>query len=174
MAKYGTTLAGQKLWTSVEIERLRRGYPDYRRACSALPDRTLNAIKSKAFRLRITRPLRVWSDEDLERLKGPYRQGMPMQEMRALFTDKTARQIWRRASHSGWRRPRKPPKTTGLTADDTVRARAFAHRLTLRDLADLSRTRGYFLRKPSRTNWKNIDKAVNVLEGSMSIVWNAR
>jgi len=74
----------------------------------------------------------------------------------------------------GWRRPRKPPKATGLMADDTVRARAFTHRLTLRDLADLSRTRGYFLRKPFRTNWKNIGKAVETLEGSMSIVWSTQ
>jgi hypothetical protein len=99
---------------------------------------------------------------------------MPMQEMKALFPGKTAKQIWRRAAYSGWRRPRKPPKATGLMADDLVRARAFVHRLTLRDLAALSRTRGYFLRKPSQTNWKNIGKAVKVLEGRMSIVWSAR
>jgi hypothetical protein len=118
--------------------------------------------------------LRVWSDEYLKRLKGPYREGMAIREIRALLPGKTARQIWGRAAHSGWRRPRKPPKATGLTADDTVRARAFAYRLTLRDLADLSGTRGYFLRKPSRTNWKNIGKAVELLEGSMSIVWSTR
>jgi hypothetical protein len=50
MAKCGTTLAGQKLWTGAEIERLRLCYPDYRRACAALPGRTFNAIKSKALR----------------------------------------------------------------------------------------------------------------------------
>jgi hypothetical protein len=174
MARTGRTLAGQTLWTCAEVKLLCRFYPDYKRACAALPGRSFNAIKSKAFRLGITRPLRVWSDDDLERLKGPYRQGMPIREIMALLLGKTAKQIWRRAAHSGWRRPRKPPKATGLMADDTVRARAFAHRLTLRDLADLSRTRGYFLRKPSRTNWRNIGKAVKVLEGRMSIVWSAR
>jgi hypothetical protein len=174
MARTGRTLAGQTLWTCAEVKLLCRFYPDYKRACAALPGRSFNAIKSKAFRLGITRPLRVWSDDDLERLKGPYRQGMPIREIMALLLGETAKQIWRRAAHSGWRRPRKPPKATGLMADDTVRERAFAHRLTLRDLADLSRTRGYFLRKPSRTNWRNIGKAVKVLEGRMSIVWSAR
>jgi len=172
MAKTGMTLAGQRLWTASEIKHLRRCYPDYRRACAALPGRTLNAIKSKALRLRITRPLRIWPDDNLKRLKEPYRQGVPMCELMALFPGKTAKQIWGRAAYSGWRRPRKPPKPTGLIADDTVKAKAFACKLTQRDLDDLAGTRGYFLRRPSRTNWKNINKAVELLEGSMSFVWS--
>lgn len=174
MARTGMTLAGQKLWTDTEIDLLRRFYPTYQHAWAALPGRSRRAVQSKAFRLRITRSLRVWSDDDLKRLKGPYRGGMTMREIQSLLPCKTARQIRGRAAHSGWGRPRKPPEATGLTADDSVRARAFAYGLTLRDLADLSGTRSYFLRKPSRTNWKNIGKAVELLEGSMSIVWNGR
>jgi hypothetical protein len=173
MAISGTTLAGQRLWIDAEIRLLRRFYPDYERACAALPGRSLSAVKSKAFRMGITRPLRIWSDEDLKHLKGPYRQGMPVHEIRAFLPSKTAKQIWRRAAHSGWHRPRKPPKVTGLKPDDDVKARAFAYQLTVRDLAYFSDTGGYFLRRPSRTNWKKISKAVAVLEGSLSIVWNS-
>jgi hypothetical protein len=174
MAKTGMTLAGQRIWTASETKLLRRCYPDYRRACAALPGRTLNAIRSKARRLGITQPLRIWSDENLNRLKGPYRQGVPMCELTALFPGKTAKQIWGRAAYSGWRRPRKPPKPTGLIADDTVKAKAFAYKLTQRDLDALAGTRGYFLRRPSRTNWKNISRAVEVLDGQLSIEWPAQ
>jgi len=118
--------------------------------------------------------LRIWTDEDVKRLKKPYRDGMAIQDIKALFPGKTAKQIWRRGAYSGWPRPRKPPKITGLMADDAVKARAFAHRLSQRDLDDLSGTRGYFLRKPRRTNWKNISRAVNILGGQMSVVWSVQ
>jgi len=172
MAKSGRTLAGQKLWTEDEIRRLRRTYPDYRKACAALPDRSLNAIKSKAFRLKITRSRRTWSDSDVRRLKAPYRQGRPMHEILALFPGKTKKQVWTRAHHSGWRRPRTPPKTYDLKPYDDVRARAFTSRLSMRDLASFSVTGGYFLRQPSRNNWRRIGKAVEMLEGQLSVVWS--
>src|SRR6266478_1208652 len=100
MAKSGRTLAGQKLWTKADIEHLRRAYPDYRKARALLPSRSLSAIKSKAFRLRITRAQRIWSDNDVKRLKVPYRSGRPMR--------------------SGWRRPQTPPKTYELKPYDDV------------------------------------------------------
>jgi hypothetical protein len=172
MAKFGTTLAGQKLWTPAEINLLRRLYPDYRRACAALPHRTRLAIMGKAARAGITRPLRIWSDDDLKRLKALYCRGVPMREISALFPDKTAKQIWHRAARSGWRRPPKPPKLRNIDVYDAVRSRAFALRLTMRDLAALSGTGSYFLQMPSRTNWKKISKAVSLLEGHLSIHWN--
>jgi len=45
MMKSGTTLAGQKLWSEAEVKLLRRYYPDYQRACAALPGRSLRAIQ---------------------------------------------------------------------------------------------------------------------------------
>ena len=172
MAKSGRTLAGQKLWTEAEIRRLRRTYPDYRKARALLPGRSLNAIKSKAFRLRITQSRRIWSDSDIKRLRAPYRQGRPMYEILALLPGKTTKQIWARAHHSGWRRPRTRPKTYDLKPYDDVRARAFTSRLSMRDLASLSATGRYFLRQPSRNNWKKISKAVEMLEGQLSVVWS--
>ncbi len=134
MARTGKTLAGQRLWIETEIKFMYRFYPDCERLRKLLPGRSLSAIRSKALRMGITRPLRIWSDEDLKRLKGPYRQGLPIDDIRVLLPDKTARQIWHRAAHSGWRRPRKPPKATGLWADDAVASRNFALKYTLRDL----------------------------------------
>lgn len=174
MAKSGRTLAGQKLWTDAEIQHLRRFYPDYRKACAALPGRSPSAVKSKAFRLRITRSRRVWSDHELKRLKAPYRQGRPMREILDLLPGKTKRQIWSRACHSGWRRPRTPPKTYDLKPYDEVRARAFTSKFSMRDLAWLSATGSYFLRPPSQNDWRKISKAVALLEGQLSVVWNTR
>jgi hypothetical protein len=172
MAKSGRTLAGQKLWTIAEIKHLRRAYPDYRKARALLPSRSLSAIKSKAFRLRITRAQRIWSDNDVKRLKVPYRSGRPMREILALLPGKTKKQIWTRACHSGWRRPQTPPKTYELKPYDDVRARAFASNLSMRELAFLSVTGSYFLQQPSRNNWKKIGKAVEMLEGQLSVIWS--
>ena len=172
LAKSGRTLAGQKLWTKAEIEHLRRTYPDYRKACALLPSRSLSAIKSKAFRLRITRTRRIWSDNDVERLKAPYRRGRPMHEILALLPGKTKNQIWTRARHSGWRRPQRPPKIYELKPYDDVRARAFTSKLSMRELACLSVTGSYFLQQPSRNNWRKISKAVEMLEGQLSVVWS--
>jgi hypothetical protein len=172
MARTGKTLAGQRLWIEAEIKFMYRFYPDYERLRKLLPGRSLSAIKSKALRMGITRPLRIWSDENLKRLKGPYRQGLSIDDIRALLPGKTARQIWHRAAYSGWRRPRKPPKPTGLQPDDAVRNRSFERKYTLRDLDEYVAAGGYFLRRPSRTNWKKISKAVETLEGHMSIIWS--
>lgn len=171
MAKSGRTLAGQKLWTETEIKRLRRFYPDYHKASSALPCRSLNAIKSKAFRLRITRSRRVWSEGELKRMKVPYRQGRPMHEILTLLPGKTKKQIWKRACNSGWHRPRTSPKTYNFKPYDEIRARAFTSKLTMQDLACLSATGSYFLRAPSQTDWKKISKAVALLDGQLSVIW---
>ena len=172
MAKSGRTLAGQKLWTKAEIEHLRRTYPDYRKARALLPNRSLSAIRSKAFRLRITRTRRIWSDNDVKRLKAPYRRGRPMHEILASLPGKTKEQIWTRAYHSGWRRPQTPTKTYELKPYDDVRTRAFASKLSMRELACLSVTGNYFLQQRSRNNWRKISKAVEMLEGQLSVAWS--
>lgn len=171
MAKSGRTLAGQKLWTEAEVKRLLRFYPDYRKVHSALPDRSLSGIKSKAFRLQITRSRRVWSDNDLNRMRAPYRQGRPVHEILTLLPGKTKKQVWARASYSGWRRPRTPPKSYNLKPYDDVRDQAFTSKLTMRDLAGLPATGSYFLRAPSQIDWRKISKAVALLEGQLSVIW---
>jgi|GEM_PF-1717514 len=171
MARTGFTLAGQRLWSDAEVNLLRRLYPDYRKACIALRGRSRSAVQSKALRLGITRPLQIWSDEELRRLKVSYRHGSSMHEIRMLLPGKTAKQIYHRTAYSGWRRPRKPPKITGLKPYDDVRARAFACRMSMRDLASSSSTGSYFLQRPNRNDWKKIRKAVALLDGNMMVVW---
>lgn len=171
MARFGTTLAGQVLWTRAESKLLRRCYPDYQRACAALPRRSRCAIGGKAVRLGITQPRRIWSDSDLKCLKTLYRTGTPVAEIMRVFPGKTAKQIWHRAAYSGWYRPPKPPKTRNLAPYDSVRTRAFELKCSMRDLAYLSRTGSYFLGRPARINWKKISKAVALLDGQLTVVW---
>src|SRR5665213_3473235 len=128
--------------------------------------------RRKASRLQITRSRRIWSDNDVKRLKAPYRQGRPVHEILALFPGKTKKQIWTRGRRSGWRRPRTPPKAYELKYYDDVRAQAFASKLSMRELACLSATGGYFLQPPSRNNWRKISKAVEMLDGKLSVVWS--
>ena len=171
MAKYGTTLAGQPLWTEAESRSLQNSYPDYGRAYAALRRRTQCAVKSKAFRLGITRSRRIWTAEELKRLKAAYRSGIAIQEIQVLLPGKTVDQIRSKAIRSGWKRPRQQPKGTGIKAFDDVRTRAFTYKLSMRDLADLSATGSYFLTKKSQINWKKISKAVAMLDGNLSIAW---
>lgn len=106
-------------------------------------------------------------------MKAPYRQGRPMHEILALLPRKTKKQIWARANHNGWRRPRTSPKAYNLKPYDSIRARAFASKLSMHDLACLSATGSYFLRRPAKNDWKKISKAVALLEGQLSVAWNA-
>lgn len=95
-----------------------------------------------------------------------------MYEILALLPGKTKKQIWTRARHNGWRRPQTPPKAYELKPYDDVRARAFTSKLSMRELASLSVTGSYFLQQPSRNNWRKISKAVEMLEGQLSVVWS--
>jgi len=95
-----------------------------------------------------------------------------MHEILALLPGKTRSKFGQEARHSGWRRPLTPPKTYELKPYDDVRARAFTSKLSMRELACLSVTGSYFLQQPSRNNWRKISKAVEMLEGQLSVVWS--
>lgn len=167
----GQTLAGQRLWSEREVKILRRCYPDYREADVLLSDRSPAAVRSKASTLRITRSRKVWTEGELKRMRRPYLRGIPLPEIKEILPGKTSKQIWRRASYNGWYRPRRPPKAFGIQPYDSVRARAFELRLSMRDLAFLTSTGSYFLRQPARIDWVKIGKAVALLDGALLIAW---
>lgn len=172
MIRTGQTLAGQALWSKAEAKTLCNLYPNYTSVRKVLTKRTYPAIQKKAWRLGITKPLRIWTDVELHQLRALYRSAMPVQEIARLF-DKTKKQVWNRARHSSLRRPLKPPKVAHLKPFDGVRSQAFATGLTTRDLAFLSKTDNYFLGRPSRSDWRKISKAVTMLGGDMCIMWKA-
>jgi len=120
----GCTIAGQPVWAAAEIEALRALYPDRDAACSALPRRTSAAIAKKAQQLGLVPPCRIWSQEDAIGLRKPYVAGVPIATLVEMFLGKSREQIWKKAHHMGYRRPRRAPKPTGMPPLDG-RSRCF-------------------------------------------------
>lgn len=129
----GCTIAGDPVWTETEIANLRRCYPDHEAAQAALPRRTLKAIATKARRLGLVPPRCVWTEEEAFRLRKPYMAGVPIADLIEMFPGRSRSQIWKKAQSMGYRRPRRPPKLTGMPLIDSVRHRAFECRLSMTD-----------------------------------------
>lgn len=127
----GCTIAGQPVWMSAEIDVLYELYPDFRSAGLALPRRTRGAIAQKAQQLGLVPPRRLWREEDAIRLRKPYVTGMPIASLIELFPGRSREQIWKKAHHMGYRRPRRAPKPTGMPLVDSIRKRAFEHYLSM-------------------------------------------
>lgn len=127
--KTGRTIAGDPVWTADEIADLCRTFSDRKAACLALPRRTPTAVAHKARQLGLIPPRKIWSGDEAVRLRKPYVAGVPMAELLEMFPGKTRSQIWKKAFHMGYRRPRRAPKPTGMPLVDSVRKRAFECRL---------------------------------------------
>ncbi|MGV6876542.1 hypothetical protein ACUSIJ_28230 [Pseudochelatococcus sp. B33] len=172
MAKTGCTIAGDRLWSDVEIEILRQFYPDLAALTRALPGRSIGAITMKAQQIGLVRSRRIWSADEAARLRKPYVAGVPIDDLVSMCPGKTKRQIWNKACHLGIRRPRKRPRRTGLPLVDTVRDRAFDLGLTMTDLDTYVSTRRYFV-CPRSSNWHLLQKAIRELEGQVVVRWPA-
>lgn len=170
MMRTGLTYRGQKIWTAGEIVTLEALYPDYAALTRALPDRTRKAIENKVRRCGLARPLRIWSEAEFGIMKPRYVRGQPMAAILALLDGKTARQVWSKASGSHIRRPRRPPRPTGLAPVDAIRRRAFDLNFSMADLDAIAHRRGYF-RRPRRTDWDALQKVLPYLGGRATVFW---
>lgn len=168
--KTGYTIAGARAWTEDERQTLRLFWPDIARLCSELPLRTDAAIKRKAGREGLTRPRRIWQEDETRRLPPPYRKGVPVEEIGEALGGKTKRQVWGKATSLGVKRPRRPPKPTGMEIVDLIRERAFKLGYTMADLDEWTNRKHYFT-KPQGHDWKAIDRAFTLLGGRIVPVW---
>lgn len=171
MARTGLTYAGQVLWTSDEVEILRRLYPDYRALVLLLPGRTLRAISKKAVRLGLARSRLIWSEAEFATMKPLYVRGTPVREILPRLNNKTAKQVWAKASGKAIRRPRKAPCPTGFLVLDAVRRRAFDLNISMRDLDALAGRCGYF-RRPRHLDWSAVQRVLPHLGGSTTVAWH--
>lgn len=169
----GCTIAGTPVWTQAEVDILRRCYPDRNAACTALPSRTRIAVAQKAQRLGLVPPLRKWSDDQAIKLGKPYRAGVPITALVEMFPDKSPEQIWSKAHHMGYRRPRRAPKPTGMLLVDDIRMRAFEHRLSMTDLDAFVGKKRYFV-SPRHVDWRALQKAMEILGGRPIVLWADR
>lgn len=171
IAKTGETIAGTPVWTPREIDLLRATFPGRERACSALHRRSWCAIRGKARRLGLVKPLRIWMHEDARLLRSLYPSGMSIDDLVGRFTGKTKRQIWHKATHLRVRRPRRPPRLTGHPLLDRVRQRAFARGFSMTDLdAWTGGTRCF--RDARSVNWPALERAIDLLGGKIVVHWN--
>lgn len=171
MRRTGLTYAGQRLWTTLEMETLRRLHPDYGALVRALPGRTRKAIESKAQRLGLPKARRVWSEAEFHLMKPLYVQGAPMRSILERLPGKTARQVWAKAFRCGIRRPRNPPRTTGLALVDAVRRRAFELYMSMAELDEAAGGRACF-RHPRRVDWSAVQRVLSQLGGRIAVSWH--
>jgi len=161
----GHTIAGDPVWTELELNLIRQLYPDRQAMAAALSRRTEAAIAHMARKIGLVPPLRVWSDTDAARLRRPYVAGIPVGELTGLFPGKTKRQIWGKASAMRYHRPRRPPKPTGMPLVDSIRARAFELYITMTDLDAFVSRKRYFI-GPRHMDWTALQRAMTLLGGT--------
>lgn len=166
----GRTVAGDLVWTTVELQTLRLLYPDREALATALPGRTNGAIAHKARMIGLVPPLRIWTNADATQLRNPYVAGVPVATLTEMFPGKTRKQIWRKAFAMGYRRPRRPPKPTGMPLVDSIRARAFELRITMSDLDAFVARKRYFV-GPRHMDWIALQRAMTLLGGRPVVHW---
>jgi hypothetical protein len=171
MRRTGLTYAGQRIWTTPEMETLRRLHPDYGALVGVLPGRTRKAIENKAQRLGLPKPRRVWSEAEFQLMKPLYVRGAPMRSILEHLPGKTAKQVWHKASSQGVRRPRHPPRITGLPQVDVVRQRAFGLCMSMAELEEAAGAPVYF-RRPKRVNWSAMQRVLPELGGRIVVSWH--
>ena len=167
----GCTIAGDPVWTADEIANLCQTFPDRKAACLALPRRTPGAVAHKARQLGLIPPRRIWIGDEAARLRKPYVSGVPMTELLDMFPGKTRSQIWKKACHMGYRRPRRAPKLTGMPLVDVIRRRAFECRLSMTDLDVFVGRKRYFV-SPRHLDWRALQRAMTILGGRPVISWS--
>lgn len=99
----------------------------------------------------------------------PYKAGVPIGDIVVKVGDRTKVQIYGKASHLKIRRPRKPPKQTGMRIVDLIRRRAFDQGYTMTEL-DSWVGRRYFVAPTKLDPWA-ISRALSILGGSIIAVW---
>ena len=176
MARTGYTMSGQKLWTSDEVEKLRRLYPKYtyKQLERFLVGRSYWAIRGKCQGLGIVPNRHIWTAAEISKLRHLFRTGT-VADIKAEWPKRTYAHISRVANYHGIRRGRRPLKATGLPLIDQIRDRAYELGYSMPDLDEIAGTKTYFQvaqwnRGP--VNQKAIARAVKALDGNLIAVWN--
>jgi hypothetical protein len=162
----GYTIAGKRAWTDEEKALVKAHYPNMPLLLERLVGRSERAIRHVAQGLGLCPKRRVWRHDQEQRLPPPYKDGEPISDIQAALEDKSKRQIYGKARQLKARRPRRPPKPTGMTIVDMIRRRAFDRGYTMADLDEWTKGGNYFQR-PRRYDWKAIDRALKLLGGQI-------
>lgn len=173
MKRSGEAPNGKPLWTAEELEICRRLYPDRIALAQRLQRRSSEAIRHKCEELGLASVRIAWTAADVTRLLKLYRSAT-WDELLAAFHGRTETAIRLAATKRGMRRARKPYKLTGYPLLDQVRQRCFEQGLTMRDLDQFARSRGYFGGSAWRRDWYSerlVGRAVRALGGRITAEW---
>jgi len=170
----GITPNGYPLWNTFEHGAMLMYHPNYALVVAVLKRRTLPASRSKAWRMRLTKPrARLWSDNEILRLRRVYLMGT-REEILAAFPGRSYAAIARAANARGIFRKPRPIPPTGNVLLDQILSRARTKHFTRADLDAHCQSDGYFSnRKWSRGAFSHIyhARAVRELGGTFAIKW---
>lgn len=169
----GRTARGHPLWTTEEDTAVRQLYPDYRALLRALKRRSYFASRHRARFLGMATRRHVWTANEVARVRKLYLT-VSTSELMAAFPDMRWHQVSGKARHIGLRGRRRKLQKTGFELLDGVRARATARGWPMVDLDVIALTGKYFQKAgwhSGRVNYGAVCKAIEVLEGRISVSW---
>jgi hypothetical protein len=173
MARSGTNLAGNKIWTSEEDRLCRSTYPDFAAIAEALPHRTMDAIRwrCKGLGLRIGK-VKPFTGREQSEFRRDY-QTMEWAMLVAKYSHRSIPAIRTKARDLGIHRPRKALQNTGDELLDAARSECARLKLTMRALDEFSGSKTYFRNcQRQKPNYKHIIRAIRELGGSIKIEWS--
>ncbi|WP_150129938.1 SANT/Myb-like DNA-binding domain-containing protein [Sinorhizobium sp. RAC02] len=173
MRREGVNMSGDKLWSAVEDELIKRLYPNYVAILTELPHRTYSACRTRARTLGVVKERPPYTAKELSIVRRLYPAG-DREKLLALLPGRTWDQVGDLAKRHGIRRAPKLFKPTGVVVLDQIRARCRELNYTMPDLDKMIRSKGYF----KKANWckghihhRDIGRAVSALFGDVKAEW---
>lgn len=127
-------------WRPEEDDFLVRHYPDYRAIHMHFPDKTLNALWSRAKYLGIQRRKRMWTAAEVRRLIKQSRE-MSLRELFDAHPDRSQNQIRHHLRMAGALK-RDAPALSGIELVDDMRRRCRDSSVSVRALGRFIRVKG--------------------------------
>ncbi len=169
----GRTPKGDPLWTEKEDRIIRDLFPNYAALKKQLRRRTIEAIRSRAHKLKLSRPQRPWTAHEVTKLRRRWRDASRA-ELVAEFPQRSWHAIQGKGRTFGIRRRPWRPKLTGQRMLDEIRQRAADLRISLADLDRICVGRRYFAnssRRSQKPRRNVLLRAIAALGGRVEIVW---
>ena len=159
-------------WSMEEDRLLRRLYPNYRQLRSALPHRSLAALKHRVRRIGIVSTRHVWTNLEVRRLRDAFEKRVSDKELEPLFPGLALGQIKAKAQHIGAPHRRGGSVLLGVKALDAIRQRARARGISLVELDRQAQTGKFFQKSRRQPMLRQISRAAEVLGGEVRIEWS--
>ena len=129
----GRTPNRNPLWSEKEDQVIRDLFPNYAEINKQLRRRKIGAIRSRAHKLKLSRPAHPWTVNEVSRLRRLWRDATRA-ELMTEFPHRSWCAIQGKGKTFGLRRRPWKPKVTGESMLDQIRQRAADLRISLADL----------------------------------------